>query len=125
MATFSTFLLSAVLHEVLFSMAFKTIQPWFFLGMLAQVSECCVCCLFGVDLVCAPLLDCLCCSQMPMAYISKAFKGRRRGNLLMWFGLFTGQPLLEVTASVCCRRAVHSLLSLSLTPSLDFLHLAS
>lgn len=68
-AIFSTFLLSAVLHELLFSVAFKTFRPWFFLGMLFQI---------------------------PMSVLSRSCRGRRRGNLLVWWSLFAGQPLLEM-----------------------------
>ena len=68
-ATFITFLLSAVLHELLFSVAFKTARPWFFLGMMAQV---------------------------PLILVGRSFRGTRRGNYLVWLSLFSGQPLLEV-----------------------------
>jgi len=68
-ATFATFLISAILHELLFSVAFKTFKAWFFLGMLMQI---------------------------PLIFISRFFKGKRRGNFLVWLSLFASQPLLEV-----------------------------
>ncbi|KAA0146861.1 hypothetical protein FNF28_07623 [Cafeteria roenbergensis] len=51
------------------SMGFKTARPWFALGMLAQ---------------------------MPLIALSKRFKGSRRGNFVVWFSLFLGQPLIEI-----------------------------
>lgn len=68
-ATFTTFLISAVLHELLFSVAFKTFRPWFFVGMLIQI---------------------------PLIIVSRNFRGKRRGNFIVWLSLFAGQPLLEV-----------------------------
>jgi sterol O-acyltransferase len=68
-AVFATFLISAVAHEIIFSVAFKTARPWFFLGMLAQL----------------PLMAC-----------SQLLRGSRRGNFLVWWSLFSGQPLLEL-----------------------------
>ena len=61
--------MSAILHELLFSVAFKTFKAWFFLGMLGQ---------------------------LPMIVISRYFRGKRRGNFLVWLSLFASQPLLEV-----------------------------
>lgn len=68
-AQMATFFFSAVFHELIFSVAFKTLRPWFFLGMMVQ---------------------------MPLIFISKFFKNTRRGNYIMWLSLFTGQPLLEM-----------------------------
>ena len=65
----AVFLFSAVFHELLFSVAFKTFRPWFFLGMLGQV---------------------------PLIAGSKAFEGTRRGNYIVWLALFLGQPFLEL-----------------------------
>lgn len=72
-ATFATFLISAILHELLFSVAFKTFKAWFFLGMLMQI---------------------------PLIFISRFFKGKRRGNFLVWLSLFASQPLLEVCSNL-------------------------
>jgi hypothetical protein len=36
-ATAATFFVSALLHELIFSVAFKTMRPWFFLGMVMQL----------------------------------------------------------------------------------------
>lgn len=69
LAVFATFFASAVAHELLFSVAFQTARPWFFLGMLAQ---------------------------LPLMAASRALRGRRRGNLLVWASLLFGQPLLEL-----------------------------
>jgi hypothetical protein len=33
---------------------------------------------------------------MPLSFLSDRFKGTRRGNYLMWMGLFCGQPMLEI-----------------------------
>lgn len=68
-AVFATFFFSAVFHELIFSVSFKTFRPWFFFGMLMQV---------------------------PLMAIGKHFKSRRRGNYLVWWSLFSGQPLLEL-----------------------------
>ena len=68
-AVLFTFLLSAFLHEVIFSVAFKTIRPYFFLGMLLQV---------------------------PLVLMTHSLKGTRRGNLVVWISLFCGHPLLEI-----------------------------
>jgi len=70
-AGFATFLVSAVLHEYLFAVAFKTISVGMFLGMMIQV---------------------------PGIWLTRHsyFQGRRRGNLLMWLMLFLGHPLGEL-----------------------------
>jgi len=68
-AVLFTFLLSAMLHEVIFSVAFKTIRPYFFIGMLLQV---------------------------PLVLFTHSLKGTRRGNLIVWLSLFCGHPLLEI-----------------------------
>jgi len=68
-AIFATFFFSAVIHELLFSVAFKTLRPWFFFGMLAQI---------------------------PLIAFSRGCRNKRRGNYLVWWSLFSGQPLLEV-----------------------------
>jgi len=68
-ALLGTFLISAVLHELIFSVAFKTVRGWFFGGMLLQV---------------------------PLIMLSQQLRGTRRGNLTVWLSLFLGQPLLEL-----------------------------
>jgi hypothetical protein len=68
-ALFIVFLLSAAAHEIIFSVSFKTARPWFALGMLAQI---------------------------PLIAISRQFKGTRRGNFIVWFSLFLGQPMIEI-----------------------------
>jgi diacylglycerol O-acyltransferase-1 len=68
-AVFATFFISAVFHELIFSVSFKTFRPWFFLGMLMQI---------------------------PLIILGKNFTSKRRGNYLMWWSLFSGQPLLEL-----------------------------
>jgi hypothetical protein len=68
-AFLGTFVLSALLHELVVSVAFRTARPWFFAGMVAQV---------------------------PLAYVGAAFRGTRRGNALVWLSLFIGHPLLEL-----------------------------
>jgi len=82
-ATFATFFMSAILHEVLFSVAFKTVKPWFFIGMLAQI---------------------------PMIMVTRFFRGKRRGNFLVWLSLFMSQPLLEVCQGV---KRLHVMVGLS------------
>lgn len=64
-----TFFLSAVLHEALLVVCFRQLSWGFFAGMLFQV---------------------------PLVYLTNRFRGRRRGNLIMWVHLFLGQPLLEL-----------------------------
>lgn len=63
------FVLSAAVHEVVFSAAFKTVTGWFALGMLAQI---------------------------PLIHFSSSLKGTRRGNFLVWLSLFLGQPMIEL-----------------------------
>ena len=64
-----TFFLSAVMHEALLVVCFRQLSWGFFAGMLFQV---------------------------PLVYLTNQFRGRRRGNLIMWVHLFLGQPLLEL-----------------------------
>uniref|UniRef100_A0A7S3CW48 O-acyltransferase n=1 Tax=Palpitomonas bilix TaxID=652834 RepID=A0A7S3CW48_9EUKA len=68
-ATLGTFAFSAVFHELIFAVGFRVVRPWFFLGILGQI---------------------------PLIYLGRRLKGKRRGNLLMWWTLFAGQPMLEV-----------------------------
>jgi hypothetical protein len=68
-ATISVFLVSALFHELITSVAFRAVRPWFFFGMLAQI---------------------------PLIALSRMFRGKRRGNLIVWCSLFLGQPMLEL-----------------------------
>lgn len=70
-AAFATFLLSALLHEYVFVVGFKILRPYMFTGMLIQL----------------PL--------MKLTQLDR-YKGKRRGNLLIWVTLFLGQPLIEL-----------------------------
>jgi len=69
LATFFTFLISAILHEFLMLISFKMLRPWFLLAMIGQV---------------------------PLVYISSRFKHERFGNIIMWLSLMFGQPVIEV-----------------------------
>jgi hypothetical protein len=68
-AVVATFFVSAIAHELIFSVAFRTVRPYFFLGMLAQ---------------------------LPLIWIGQLYRTRRRGNFVVWLSLFIGQPLLEL-----------------------------
>lgn len=68
-AVIGVFVFSAIFHEVIFSVAFKTFRPWFLLGMLMQI---------------------------PLILGGKCGANRRRGNYLVWLSVFCGQPLLEL-----------------------------
>ena len=65
----TAFVISAIAHEVIFSVSFHTLRPYFLLGMLAQ---------------------------LPLQHFGKELVGRRRGNFLVWMSIFLGQPLLEL-----------------------------
>ncbi len=65
-ATLVVFLVSAFFHELLFSVAFKTLRPWFFIGMMLQI---------------------------PLILVSRNLRGKRRGNFIVWMSLFCGQPV--------------------------------
>jgi hypothetical protein len=67
-ASFATFFFSAVFHEIIFSVSLKTFRPWFFLGMLLQI---------------------------PLMAVGRNLSSRK-GNYLVWWSLFSGQPLLEL-----------------------------
>eukprot|EP00753_Platysulcus_tardus_P001286 PLAT11244.1.p1 GENE.PLAT11244.1~~PLAT11244.1.p1 ORF type:complete len:506 (-),score=204.46 PLAT11244.1:1212-2729(-) len=72
-AMFAVFFVSALIHEMVFFIAFKVLRPWLFLGMLAQ-----------------PV----------MIVIDKAafsiHGSATLGNVLMWLNLVIGQPLMEL-----------------------------
>lgn len=65
----STFFFSGIIHEIVCSVAMKTVTYYFFMGMIMQI---------------------------PLIYLSEPFRGRRRGNFIMWLALFLGQPFLVV-----------------------------
>eukprot|EP00160_Parvularia_atlantis_P018579 Unigene6934_Nuclearia_a/m.21241 Unigene6934_Nuclearia_a/g.21241 ORF Unigene6934_Nuclearia_a/g.21241 Unigene6934_Nuclearia_a/m.21241 type:complete len:251 (+) Unigene6934_Nuclearia_a:928-1680(+) len=68
-ATLLTFLVSAVLHEYLFTLSFKSVEIFFAVAMVVQV---------------------------PLILLSRVVHNQRWGNVLMWLSLFTGQPMLEL-----------------------------
>ena len=71
-AVLATFVLSAVLHELILSTAFKTTRVYFFVAM---------------------------CLQLPLIWLSRASaggSGSSLGNTLVWVSLFCGQPVLEL-----------------------------
>jgi branched-subunit amino acid transport protein AzlD len=71
-ASLGSFLLSAVLHELVCSVAFKVNPlslPYMGLGMLFQV---------------------------PLMEFSKRWRGTRRGNYAVWLTLFLGQPTVTI-----------------------------
>lgn len=63
-AAFGTFLMSALLHEYVCSMAFGMLRPYMFFGMLVQI---------------------------PLIKLSSGWRGQRVGNVFMWVMLFVGQ----------------------------------
>lgn len=69
-ASFITFMVSGLAHELVCSVAFRKISPYFLLGMVVQV---------------------------PLQVISKYYENSRFGNIIMWVSLFLGQPLLELS----------------------------
>jgi acyl coA:diacylglycerol acyltransferase len=68
-ASFVTFLVSGIAHELVCSVAFRKPSLYFFMGMVVQV---------------------------PLQVVSKYFENTRIGNIIVWVSLFLGQPLLEV-----------------------------
>ena len=68
-ASFVTFLVSGLAHELVCSVAFRKPSLYFLLGMVVQV---------------------------PLQLVSKYFENTRFGNIIVWVSLFLGQPLLEV-----------------------------
>ena len=69
-ATTITFLVSIVLHELVLISVFGVFRPYFSLFSLVQI----------------PLIPMM---RHPL------FKGKRLGNVVVWFGLITGLPLLS------------------------------
>lgn len=72
LAALGTYVVTAVFHEMVLINAFALVRPWMFTIILAQV---------------------------PLIYLTRMpfFAGTRLGNLIMWFGLFIGMPLLELS----------------------------
>ena len=68
-ATALVFLFSALFHEVVFVVAFETFFPVFFVGMMAQI---------------------------PLFFVSRRLRGTRRGNMLVWSGLFLSFPVVFI-----------------------------
>eukprot|EP00184_Porphyridium_aerugineum_P000582 CAMPEP_0184708286 /NCGR_PEP_ID=MMETSP0313-20130426/37698_1 /TAXON_ID=2792 /ORGANISM="Porphyridium aerugineum, Strain SAG 1380-2" /LENGTH=710 /DNA_ID=CAMNT_0027169871 /DNA_START=191 /DNA_END=2323 /DNA_ORIENTATION=+ len=70
-AALATFLISAILHEYIFAVAFRSLRPAMFTGMLLQV---------------------------PFIYFFRKNKnlGKRLGNILVWVNLILGHPLIEI-----------------------------
>jgi len=75
-ATLLTFLYSAVIHELIFSVSFRVLRPWLFLAMFAQI---------------------------PMIYLSGVLYEKldanhrdRWGNVFFWLSFFLGQPMVEI-----------------------------
>ncbi|KNB44047.1 diacylglycerol o-acyltransferase [Blastocystis sp. subtype 4] len=69
-ASFVTFLVSGIAHELVCSVAFRKPSLYFFMGMVVQV---------------------------PLQVVSKYFENTRIGNIIVWVSLFLGQPLLELS----------------------------
>lgn len=69
-ASFVTFLVSGLAHELVCSVAFRKPSLYFLLGMVVQV---------------------------PLQLVSKYFENTRFGNIIVWVSLFLGQPLLELS----------------------------
>jgi hypothetical protein len=124
-AMLATFFFSALLHEILFGVAFGVIRPWFFIAMLGKslplLPHHCLIIYSNIpvtSLLCAvfsffpPFKQTLtlvlsspsCCSaQVPLMFINRFVvtrltpKNRARwGNILVWNSLFIGQPLIEL-----------------------------
>ena len=74
-ALFFVFVVSALFHEYIFSLAFSTFTPYFFIGMFIQ----------------APLIF---LNQFLGASSHQKVRSKRWGKLTMWISLLIGQPLL-------------------------------
>lgn len=70
-ATSVTFLFSMALHEMVLAACFEMVQMWLFIFSLMQL----------------PLIPLM---------RNPAFKGKRLGNLVFWWGTITGIPLISV-----------------------------
>ena len=60
---------TALLHELVVAVAFRSLRPWFFAAMVAQ---------------------------LPLIWLSRLVKSPRAGNAFVWLSLWLGQPLLEL-----------------------------
>ena len=65
-------MVSGIAHELVCSVVFRKLSPYFFLGMVVQV---------------------------PLQLICKYYENTRFGNIIVWVSLFLGQPLLEVSCT--------------------------
>jgi len=68
-ATILTFTVSSVLHELFMSVVFRTFRPWF----------------FGCQML-----------QLPLILLGRRYKGTRLGNLMFWFSITCGVPMLSI-----------------------------
>lgn len=68
-AVLGTFLFSAIMHEYVCLIGFRLLRPYMFGGMMIQI---------------------------PLIQSSKALKGTRQGNILMWCSLFVGQTVIAI-----------------------------
>lgn len=66
-AAFLTFFVSSVLHEYYLGMVFGIFRPWIFLLQMFQ---------------------------LPLIFLMKGLRGTRLGNVVFWFGLSIGVPLI-------------------------------
>jgi hypothetical protein len=85
--------------ELLFSVAFKTFRPWFFLGMLLQLVS------LGIVFLHTrshTLASRFCLDLQPLIYLSQQLKNKRRGNILVWWSLFSGAWSCIIPRSPVC-----------------------
>jgi len=71
-ATYVTFLFSSLLHEGFMIICFKMFRPWLFALQMAQI---------------------------PLIVFGRDLKGTRLGNLMFWFAILLGIPLITVLYS--------------------------
>jgi len=71
-ATLVTFLFSSFLHEAFMILCFRMFRPWLFLLQMAQV---------------------------PLIIFGRDLKGTRLGNLMFWFAILLGIPLISILYS--------------------------
>lgn len=75
-ATFITFLISSIVHEMIIVVVLRIMRPWLFIMQMAQV---------------------------PLIYLCAYLKGTRAGNLFFWTGMVLGPPMLAI---LYCREYV-------------------
>lgn len=68
-ATFVTFLVSSLLHELVLVCCFRILTPFLFLSQMAQI---------------------------PLIMLGRDLKGTRMGNCFFWFGIILGVPTISV-----------------------------